>query len=174
MPLYTHLFACPSLGIPTQVLLEPSEGLMGSVVEARIKTATRWSVTGEVVAFVHKAENLSAVSAAMTSVATSAAATTERPSGRDSAAIRHGFSPSGAAAAAVQAGCGEGQTTGSGERGRAVSAELGALRDLAADGADVFEGFVEVGHLRFTLQCKVKEARAEVKGIFGGKVCLRG
>lgn len=38
---------CPN-PVPTQVLLEPQEGLMGSVVEALITADSRWSVRGTV------------------------------------------------------------------------------------------------------------------------------
>lgn len=41
-----------------QVLLEDRPGLMGSVVEVQVTAASRWSVTGEVVAWVHRCENV--------------------------------------------------------------------------------------------------------------------
>lgn len=52
---HTHALLLDSL---PQVLLAPSEGLMGSVVEVRITAASRWSVVGEVERWVHRSCNV--------------------------------------------------------------------------------------------------------------------
>ena len=127
---------------------------MGSVAEVYIKTAARWSVTGEVVAIVHKLENLLVASTASEPVLVDGV----RPSGRDSAAVRHRpvdaavsiaaetlFAPASVASVCGEEKCCGGDGGDCGASGIAVGAAASAVR---SDGRSERDSATSISSLR--------------------------